>query len=525
MLTLMMLTACGTDAGFTPLVELLDSFAFVDAGAVAPNQRQSFAVPLFSAGEAPLEIYAIEVNDLTTGAPSDAFATQPWVEEDCLEEVEGNDCVLLEPYDDESDDDTLLVEMFFQPPAEGFFEATMKIWSTDNQRSAEQEQPLPSSPEGNTYAVWNVQLRGLSREPCAELVPEFIDFGDHSTQVGGNYTAAFEIRNCGVVKVEVAAAAFGESDSARGSVNLNTLLPIYVLPRDAEPVEISWIVGSSAPISGDLGFTTNGDPGALYNKPLRVIGSKCDESADRSFDGDGDGWFSCGRDCDDTDGTVNPSVAERPDNLVDDDCDGEIDEESGSASTDDDGDGCAETGTGCISGYDCDDNDPLVGPGNVEIENNIDDNCDGRIDEGTGRFDDDNDGWDEREGDCNDADGLVNPDAVEDVNGLDDDCDGTVDESGPDIDDDEDLMTDTAGDCDDGDPWTYDGAREYCDDIDNDCDGTVDEGEDGSIDGACPLAADGQTTTTAPQRGGCTTGSGPWWLGLLAAPMLRRRRA
>ena len=47
-----------------------------------------------------------------------------------------------------------------------------------------------------------------------------------------------------------------------------------------------------------------------------------------------------------------------------------------------------------------------------DIANNIDDNCDGQIDENTSFSDDDNDGWTER-GDCDDSDGEIFPDAID----------------------------------------------------------------------------------------------------------------
>ena len=61
--------------------------------------------------------------------------------------------------------------------------------------------------------------------------------------------------------------------------------------------------------------------------------------------------------------------------------------------------------------------------------------------------DDDGDGFTEQDGDCDDSDADVNPYAPEDPdNDIDDDCDGEVDEVDPVTDDD-----DSAGDDDDDD--------------------------------------------------------------------------
>lgn len=167
---------------------------------------------------------------------------------------------------------------------------------------------------------------------------------------------------------------------------------------------------------------------------------------------------------------------------------------------------------------DCDDEDPDIYPGGMELCNRKDDDCDGEIDEDpetAGAFypDEDGDehgdasaepvraceeydGYTSRNDDCDDNDPAVHPGADEDcANGIDDDCDGDVDEddSGhlvyPDLDDDgwgddegaiasclapEYGYIRVGGDCDDLDGTTYPGAVEYCDDADNDCDGYID---------------------------------------------------
>ena len=93
--------------------------------------------------------------------------------------------------------------------------------------------------------------------------------------------------------------------------------------------------------------------------------------------------------------------------------------------------------TSCASPHDdCDDRAPDVHPGAPERCNGIDDNCDSRSDE---RFDADGDGWfvaqedcrathGERASDCDDSDPLVHPGQAELADGLDNNCQGDADE-------------------------------------------------------------------------------------------------
>jgi Putative metal-binding motif len=176
---------------------------------------------------------------------------------------------------------------------------------------------------------------------------------------------------------------------------------------------------------------------------------------------------------------------------------------------------------GWASDDDCDDNNPTVFPSAIEQCNNIDENCDGVVDEGmppmTNWFwdgDDDGfggttytggcieqpDGFAATSDDCDDSSASIHPDATEICNLRDDDCDGLID--GEDTIDDEHLVTwfidadgdgaaadgaksfrqctppddqDYAtleGDCDDSDPTIGPGIAEVCEDgIDQDCDG------------------------------------------------------
>jgi hypothetical protein len=87
-------------------------------------------------------------------------------------------------------------------------------------------------------------------------------------------------------------------------------------------------------------------------------------------------------------------------------------------------------GDGYPVSRDCNDADPGVHPDGPERSdpNGQDDNCDGRVDEGTVAFDDDADGYAERAGDCNDLDPRVHPGATELANCRDEDCDAQIDE-------------------------------------------------------------------------------------------------
>jgi len=87
-----------------------------------------------------------------------------------------------------------------------------------------------------------------------------------------------------------------------------------------------------------------------------------------------------GNDCNDADMAVNPGAAETCDNGIDDNCDGSVDEGCLPPCTDSDFDGYYAEGGDCGL-QDCNDADPTVNPGATESCNEIDDNCDGSVDE------------------------------------------------------------------------------------------------------------------------------------------------
>ena len=138
---------------------------------------------------------------------------------------------------------------------------------------------------------------------------------------------------------------------------------------------------------------------------------------------------------------------------------------------DGDGDGYGSPGVyTCPQGdaEDCDDLDPLVHPGAVEICDGKDNNCNGVTPQD--ELDADGDGVMGCEGDCDDAHADSYPGAAEICDGHDNDCDGLLPADEADADGD---GSPVCADCDDADPTSYPSAPELCDGVDNNCNGVI----------------------------------------------------
>ncbi len=195
------------------------------------------------------------------------------------------------------------------------------------------------------------------------------------------------------------------------------------------------------------------------------------------LDLDGDGHFACEDDCDDSNPQVYSGHPEICDNL-DNNCDGSIDENLGMTHC---GVGaCLRSVDACVGGQpgQC-----IPGAPQTEICNGIDDNCNGVVDDlaaqpcQTGL-----------PGACSVGSMRcfsgapvcvqVTPPSPELCDGLDNDCDGVTDEDLGTVTCGVGACASTAPACLDGHPGSCvpgPSSPEVCDGVDNDCDGSVDE--------------------------------------------------
>lgn len=198
--------------------------------------------------------------------------------------------------------------------------------------------------------------------------------------------------------------------------------------------------------------------------------------------------------------------------------------------------GCTQPGGNVTNDDDCNDSNSAIHPGVAEMCNLLDDDCDGNIDEGvqlTFYADTDGDGYGNASSpllaclqpagyvsdnsDCDDTNGSVYPLADEACNGLDDNCDGNI--PADEVDSDGDGYRICQNDCNDEDATIHPEANEFCNNtIDDDCDGLVNEGCGAALTvdaGNCHVVYYGYapqacTTLTAVASGGISPYSYSW---------------
>lgn len=227
-----------------------------------------------------------------------------------------------------------------------------------------------------------------------------------------------------------------------------------------------------------------------------------------------DGYVSNANDCDDTDRRISPNGEEMC-NGLDDDCDDSIDIDATDAvvvfpDTDQDGQGDADSAgeATCTPGdepvltaTDCDDTNATVFVGADELCDSLDNDCNGRVDDGVEfeqwYVDGDEDGFG--------GQATGPPDCAPPIAGA----------------------VTTSGDCDDTDPNAFPGAEEIQQDgIDQDCDG-LDELPD--PDSTRDFEPDEDPDTGIDPQSGCNcdVSSAPspaWALAVLGLLLGRRRR-
>lgn len=291
----------------------------------------------------------------------------------------------------------------------------------------------------------------------------------------------------------------------------------------ASNATLPWTFYSPEGVLLQSGFITVGPSGELEVDDLQLTtaGGFLALTTRGSPDSDQDGVTVADGDCDDGHADTFPGAAEQCDTR-DNDCDHQVDEgvqPTFYADEDQDGFGGPQTQLACSAplgyvpvGGDCDDADISIHPGAEETCDQVDEDCDGAVDEGlpTGYWyvDADEDGYggltqtlacgalpgySPVSGDCNDAAVTQHPGAPEICDETDNDCDGEADEAlsvtwfrdqdGDGFGSSVSLQRCSApagfvaraGDCDDTVSARHPGQAETCDALDNDCDGRVDE--------------------------------------------------
>ena len=366
-----------------------------------------------------------------------------------------------------------------------------------------------------------------------------VSFSASATEVdaGDTVTITYTVANSGM-------SAFGmnvDADGGTFTAGTGTQVSGGEVTHNGKSTSDTFTFDWTAPSAGGT-YTLTGAGNAVDNNGSASSADEWNVASDLEItvcvDNDGDGFSDCDGDCDDSDAARYPGNPEICDG-IDNDCNSTADDglATNDYYTDGDGDGfgagsvsLSDCATSAPSGYsdvdtDCDDADATAFPGNPEVCDEVDNDCNSSVDDGLAAndyyTDGDGDGYgagsvalsvcdasapsgySATDDDCDDADNLSYPGAPEACDGVDNDCDTVVDNGAveqdwyPDLDSDGygDMDADAVSDCvqptdhvldntdcDDTDGDAYPGATDaWYDGVDSDCAGDSDY--DADLDG------------------------------------------
>jgi hypothetical protein len=321
---------------------------------------------------------------------------------------------------------------------------------------------LQSTTKGEDVDIlWESSLDGGISQYMTEFTTNELSIGLHQVTVSGVWRDIFVQDSISIYigaseYIEKPSIEFVQPNREEVLEDTDTSIQVFVFDQQTSPTNLrihmyqdgELLCDGKADSEGYFGCTTSFSAGEHL---LQAIVTDADSNESDStisllsvtrsdFDSDHDGYTPNEGDCDDENENTYPFAIESCDGL-DNDCDSSTPMEVGSECYDDDGDGFCESPP-CLnaseSQADCNDIYEQINPDATEIPNGFDDDCDGKIDEGTSQYDDDGDGFcetppcsnsDQMESDCVDSDANISPKELEICgDGIDNNCNNQLNE-------------------------------------------------------------------------------------------------